>query len=366
MLTHLVVYRTKILREVGGFRLGTEGSQDYDVALRIIEKIPEGNIRHIPRILYHWRAIPGSVALSGSEKPYAHERARQVIGEHLRRKGIDAEIVKANSNIHRVIYKVPENTLTSLILFDHEFPEIKEILETAAGENFELIAMGSSCENIPGIKFIGKEVTLAASLNRTIREAKGEVLIFLDRKVRPAGKGWLRELASHALRNQIGVAGGKILNPDKTVRNAGIVFGVGPTKLGFAHRGISAAAWGYFFRAAVINNFSAVCGAFAVRRENLGAGFDADNFPNGLFEVDLCLRLMEKGYRNVFTPYAEFIQTAESPTEKILKDNLPELQRFKDKWSEVLKKDPFYNPNLSLAGENFMFELREQIKHDEI
>lgn len=360
LITHLSAYRTKVLREIDGFRPGTEGSQDYDLALRVTEQIPVEHIKHIPRVLYHWRAIEGSVALEPEEKPYAHARAKQAIREYFQRQGITANVTKGYSHLHRAVYEIPENTIVSIILFGDNIPAIENFPAMPGAGKVEIILIGREAKKTGRAAFIKARETVAESLNQAAAEARGEVLIFLDANVRPLNEIWLMELTRHALQKEIGAAGGKILNTDATIRNAGIILGM-QGAIGFAHQGFPADVTGNFLRAMVINNFSAVSGAFAVRREIFGGGFDAKNFPNGLFEIDFCLRLREQGLRNVFTPYAEFLQTAESPTEKVLRRGSAEVLYFKEKWKNILERDPYYNPNFSLAGETFSIALSPRI-----
>lgn len=363
LITHLSAYKTEILRKIGGFRLGTEGSQDYDLALRVTEEISAENIRHIPRVLYHWRAIQGSVALNAGEKPYAHNRAKQAIQEHFEREKIKAKVTDGYLYLHRAVYEIPENTFVSIVLFAENSARIEKILAENNDEKIEIIAIGKAVKKTLPVKFVKARKTIAESLNRAAAEAKGDVLIFLDADVKPLNKNWLKELASLALQKEIGAVGGKILNADATIRNAGIILGARGA-IGFAHRGYPADALGNFLRLALINNFSAVAGAFAARRELFEklCGFDSEKFPNGLFEIDFCLRLLrEQDLRNVFTPYAEFLQTTESPTEKVLRMKSAEVSRFKEKWKGVLEKDPFYNPNFSLDDETFSIQIQPRI-----
>lgn len=359
LITHLSVYRTSVLRKIGGFRLGTEGSQDYDLALRVIEQIPETHIRHIPHILYHWRAIRGSVAFAADEKPYAHERARQVIGEHFARRGIKALVTKGFYTLHRAIYELPKDTFVSLILLADNNAEllrqtIERILRITDYENFELIVVGAKSQNQSTdekVKFVKSELKTPASLlNFAAQKTKGEVLIFLENGMLPVSNEWLKELASHALRCKIGAAGAKLVYKDETIRHGGIIV-KGNDAIAFAHRDLPKEDGGNFARAQVINNFSAVSGVIAVRRQVLEEieGFDEENFADGLYDIDFCLRLRETTYRVVWTPYAQFVQMQDSATEKILaRRNAPEFMFFKKKWSRLVENDPFYNPNFSL------------------
>jgi O-antigen biosynthesis protein len=318
LITHLSAYRTELLRKIGGFRVGIEGSQDYDLALRVIEQIPENQIRHIPKILYHWRAIPGSVALDSDEKSYAHERARIAIRDHFKRTGIKAKVTNGWKILHRVIYDLPEN-----ITFD----------------------------------VISPKNSTAREMNVSAKNSKCDVLIFVEAGIKAVDSEAFTELVGFAMQPNVGAVGGKILNKNRTVRNAGVLFGTTEI-IGFANRGLPITHTGIFARNVVVNNFSAVSGVLAVRRElfeKLG-GFDSENFENGLFDLDLCLRLRAEKYRIVSTPYAEFIQKGETATEKIVSEKTArEFILFKQKYAEIIERDEFFNPNL--ATERFEIKL---------
>ncbi len=311
MITHLSAYDTKLLKDIGGFREGLEGSQDYDLALRVIEKIDENQIRHIPRILYHWRAIATSVASGGAAKPYAYEKARQALREHFDRTNIQAEVSTAVNDLNRVSYKVDSEVSISVI---------------SAGEG-------------------ARSAETAAELNEAARTATGDILIFLDASLEPVSENWKNELASFAQRPEIGAVGGKIVTQHGAIEHSGYVL-TEENIIANAHKGYLNDDPGYFFRAGLIGNYSAVSArCFAIGRElflKIG-GFDAENLSSRYFDADLCLRLMQLGFRIVYTPYAEFIETSAFP---ITEDDEQRIY-FEKKWSEFLRHDPFYNQNLS-------------------
>lgn len=323
LITHLSAYKTELLKEIGGFRLGSEGSQDYDLAFRVIEQIDESQIRHIPHILYHWRAVRGSLALDLNEKPYAHERARDVIRQHFQRIGLNAKVEEGYSPLHRVVY----NSQPS-------YEIIKPINPTAT------------------------------SFNSLAKNSQSDVLVFVDASIKTTQEESLLELVKIASQKNIGAVGGKILDKTGLVQNGGII--LEPTKLVvFAHRGFSDLSTGGFIRAQVINNFSAVSGVLAIKRELFEKvnGFDEKNFNQGLYEIDLCLRLWEMGLRIVFTPYAKFIQEESSALENILKtDDSKEIPFFKEKWQSWVKRDRFYNENLSFENGGFGIQIPPRIK----
>jgi GT2 family glycosyltransferase len=333
LITHLSAYRTDLLKKIGGFRLGFEGSQDYDLALRVIENIGEDQIRHIPKILYHWRAISGSVALDANEKPYAHERARAAIREHFERTGVSAEVMQGYNTLHRVRYDLPANIKISVITnADIQLPGNFEVMRTEV--------TGSS----------------AARFNAAAKKASGDILIFLEDDIEPKSDDWWRELAGQLTQEKIGVAGARIDYSNKLVHHAGIIPGINGS-VGFAHRGMPVRTPGNMLRVQVVSNFSAVSGAcLATRRDVFEsvAGFDEANFPDGLYDVDYCLRLREKGLRIVMTPYANLVMDAQSNTEKTIEHpDAAELKCFKQKWAGVIERDPYYNPNLTRNKEDF-------------
>lgn len=332
MVTHLSCYRTELLRAIGGFRLGLEGSQDYDLALRVIERISPQEIRHIPRILYHWRAVETSVAASRGAKPYAFEKARVAIADHLKRKGVEADVIEAADGLNRVRYP-HTRAETSLIAVGEE-------------AHFDI----ESCETI----YVAGSNQLAKDLNSACERATGDVIIFVDRHLAPHTNDWLAELASFALQKEIGAVGCKILRKDGAVDETGLILG-GDGVVRQAHHGYPEDANGYFFRAGLIGNYSAVSWrALAMRKEvfeSLG-GFRADKFPNCLFDVDLCLRLWQKGLRVVYTPYVVMQNTREWRRE-ISSREAAQLQKM---WPLETAHDPFYNRNLSMDDAAFDIE----------
>jgi glycosyltransferase involved in cell wall biosynthesis len=347
LVTHLSAYRTELIKKIGGFRVGFEGSQDYDLALRVTEQIPTSAIRHIPKILYHWRTISGSVALDPNEKPYAHDRARKALSEHFERKGISATVTKGYSVLHRINYDLPEEVKVSFI-FGGDEAAAKSILKNAGHGNVEIVLIDAG----PG--------SHAERLNVAAKKATGEILLFFKAGITDGCENWLREMASLALQKEIGAVGAKFLYKEGTIHHGGTILGINGSA-GLAHRGLPKDFQGNILRAQVVNNFSAVLGVcMATRRELFieSGGFDKENFANGLYDADYCLRLGERGYRTTWTPYAEFIMDEKSATEEVL-DNKDsnEVKAFREKWERVIKNDPYYNPNLTREKEDFSIRL---------
>ncbi len=347
LVTHLSAYRTELLKNNDGFRTGFEGSQDYDLALRITEQIPAAAIRHIPKILYHWRAISGSVALDPEEKPYAHDRAKKALSEHFARKGISATVTKGYSVLHRINYDLPEEVKVSLI-----FGGGTEKMEKAAGT----ILKKAGHKNVELIPINTDPDSDAERLNAAAKKATGDVLLFFEDGIEAATENWLREMASLALQKEIGAVGAKLLYRNGLIHHGGIVLGI-KGSAGFAHRGLPGWFAENLLRAQVVNNFSAVSGSCMATRRDLfeeSGGFDAAHFANGLFDVDYCLRLGERGYRITWTPYAEFFIDEKTATETAVENkDSKEVKAFQRKWAGVIENDPYYNPNLTREREDF-------------
>ncbi len=387
LVTHLSVYKTSILRKIGGFRIGLEGSQDYDLALRAVEQIPENCIRHIPKILYHWRAIKGSVALSNDEKPYAHERAREALRAHFERAGKSVTVSRSVYNLHRVEYELPAPApkVNLIIAADEDFQTAYETIKIF-GENTEYpnleitVVAGSeklkteletahlkartsaSAKAAQTLKFVVCEKeNEAEKYNFAVAETSGAILCFADANLKPAAKRWLTEMASFAHQTEIGAVGAKLLYADETILHGGLILGANGI-IGVAHHCFPRSDDGNFVRAQLVNNFSAVSiSCLAVRREVFESvsGFDAGNFPNKLYDADFCLRIQrEKNYRIAFTPYAELIKTDTKRRLNLEKDSTTdEKNNFMQKWRETVERDPFYNPNLSKKDASFSIEI---------
>jgi len=298
-VTHLSVYRRSVLERVGGFRGGFDGSQDYDLVLRVTEQTDR--IGHVPHVLYTWRMTPGSAAGEADAKPYAFEAAKRALGEAVERRAVAAEV--ADGRV-RGSYRVRRNVPAGLAL---------RVLEIAA-------------EDTP------------ASINAAAADSGGDVLVFVEEGLEPADADWLDGLVEHVQRQEVGAAGGRILAPDGTMEHEGIVLGLSGSAGATDCRG-------YFGLGEYTRNVSAVGGGcLATRRkvfEELG-GFDT-SYARSFGDVDYCLRARHAGYWIVYTPYAVLHRTHERPPV-----NGADEQTFRRRWIPAALPDPFYNPNFSL------------------
>ena len=355
LFTHLIVYRTSSIKACG-FRSEFDGSQDYDLALRAIDKVAAENIRHIPRILYHWRAVPGSVALDADEKSYAHDRARWAITENLRNKGIAGTAERGISETHRIKYALPDpKPMVSIVVVDvnSDLGDLRQTLSNELGDYPHEIILVTDSEDE---RFSDKTIQIPrsghgilADMNAGAAAAIGSVLLFLDDTTVAASRDSFIEMIGLAIQPETGSVGAKVLYPDKTVKFAGFVIGY-RGGIGRVHHNLPSSRLGHSYRLAVIQNVSAVsAGGLMIRRsvfESVG-GFGSDSLPNNYGDIDLCCRLLQHGYRNIWTPWAEIVQAGKPNPEAIA-----ELEQLKLRCPDIFKNDPYYNPNLSLETED--------------
>jgi glycosyltransferase involved in cell wall biosynthesis len=387
-LAHLGVYRTSVVRSVGGFRVGFEGSQDYDLALRVIEQIPKDHIRHVPFVLYHWRAIEGSVALNPEGKPYAHEAARRAIRSHFRRVGINASVTPGLGHFHQAIYHLPERfPLVSVVIPTRDSVDLlrgitSDVLERTEYQPLELIVVDNQSkepqtlsylrelQNLKRVRVIGFDApfNFSALNNFGVRHSGGEVIAFLNNDLRVISPEWLKEMVSLALRSDVGAVGAKLYYPNDTIQHAGIIIGMTGCA-GHPYKHLPKESLGYFGRLHLVQNFSAVTAACMVMRravfEEVG-GFDQVNLPIAYNDVDLCLRIRSRGYRILWTPHAELyhVESAsrgyEDTPEKQARLEL-DTQVILSRWSERFLPDPCYSPNLSLDAPGFSLALPPRV-----
>ena len=381
MISHLGVYRRSLVADVGGFRVGYEGSQDYDLALRIIERLQPDQIRHIPYVLYHWRSIRGSTALAASEKGYAQGAARRSLQDHFDRRGVHAQVVAAQdgSQFHRVKYALPaERPLVSLVIPTRDKVDllqmcVQSILTRTDYPNIEIVIVDNQSTEarthayFATIKQDGRVRVLtydepfnfSAINNFGVHAARGAVIGFLNNDIEAIDGSWLGEMVSHVLRPEVGVVGAMLYYPDDTIQHAGVVLGVYGVA-GHVFKQQPRGSPGYFGRATLLQGYSAVTAACCLVRREVFEEVTGLNeaFAVAFNDIDFCLRVRARGYRNIWTPYAELYHH-ESATRgsDLTPENrdrfMREIELMQALWGDALQNDPAYSPNLSLAAHDF-------------
>lgn len=379
--SHLTAYRTATLRAVGGFRIGFEGSQDWDLALRVVERIQPAQIHHIPRILYHWRAVEGSTAMHLQEKDYATLAARKALEEHFSRVGEKATLRLVRGGHWHVQRPRPEPApLVTLVIPTRNrrellIPCVESILAKTAYPNFEILIADNDSDDPELLAFYDRMTAkgrltvlpcpgpfnFSAINNRAVQHARGEILGLLNNDLEVMHPEWLDEMISHAVRPSIGCVGAKLYYPDFRLQHAGVITGLGGVA-GHAFKNFSRDEPGTpQFRPHLVHNVSAVTAACLVIRKTVfvqAGGFEEHGLKVAFNDVDFCLRVEALGYHNVFTPFAELLHH-ESASRGL--ENTPgkirrfqsEIEFIKARWGDRLLSDPAYNPNLTLDSEDF-------------
>jgi glycosyltransferase involved in cell wall biosynthesis/phage shock protein A len=386
--SHLSTYRTILVREVGGFRRGFEGSQDWDLALRVIERTTSARIVHIPKVLYHWRAIPGSTAMELAEKNYPVEAARRALSEHFSRLGETVDLVPVPGDHWRVRRPVPAPApLVSLVIPTRNHLKflrrcVDSILDKTTYPNFEVLIVDNGSDDPDALAYLATleggthpllrphhtarvlryaaPFNFSAINNFAVRQAAGEIVGLLNNDLEVITPDWLDEMASQAVRPAIGCVGAMLYYPNDTIQHAGCVLGLGGVA-GHAFRDFPRGTEGKFNRARLVQNYTAVTAACLLVRkavyEAVG-GLDERDLSVAFNDIDFCLKVHAAGYRNLWTPFAEFYhyesasRGSDDTPEKAERFRL-EVETMLRRWGPAFQRDPAYNPNLTLEHTDF-------------
>jgi len=384
-LNHLTVYRTENIRRYGGWDPDIIGSQDYDMSLRIIEGIREDQIRHIPKVLYHWRAIEGSTALSTGEKPVCFINAIKVLERHAERMKLPAHVVPLDDiGYTRFLFSVPDPApLVTLIIPTRDRVDllsacIESIFSKTTYQNYEILILDNESLESRTIGYfqelqarsnvrivpIDGAYNYSAFHNTAVPQARGSIIGLINNDIEVITPEWLTEMVSWAVQPHIGCVGAKLYYADDTIQHAGVIIGMGGVA-GHAHKHRSRADNGYFGNLRLVQNMSAVTAACMLFRKHIYdevGGMDDVHLPVAFNDVDFCLKVREAGYKCVWTPFAELYHH-ESKTRGY--EDTPEKQAraarevsaIKQRWGEKLKSDPFYSRNLSLWDEKSSYTI---------
>ena len=371
-ICHFVVARTKVVKEVGGFTLGTEGAQDYDLVLKITERT--NKVFHISKVLYHWRMVSGSTAIDVRNKKYAEDNGEKVIESALERRGEVASVEKDTaSTYYRVIYALKEEPMVSILVPVRDHAEVtekclKSIYEKTTYRNYEVILIDNGSTEDGMRELIGRyekqhknfrvltediEFNYAKLNNLAEKEAKGECLVLLNNDTEVITPEWLGIMVGYAMRPLVGAVGAKLLYPDETVQHVGVVLGLGGVA---SHVYLNAGRHdlGAYGRMRVPYNYSAVtaaCLCVAKRKFEEVGGLD-ENLKVAYNDVDFCLKLLSAGYYNVELPMVELYhfesksRGSDLAKDKIERFNAEQKYMWK-KWGDTLEHDRFYNANFS-------------------
>jgi GT2 family glycosyltransferase/2-polyprenyl-3-methyl-5-hydroxy-6-metoxy-1,4-benzoquinol methylase len=374
---HLFVARREIVEELGGFRVGFEGSQDWDLVLRVTERLDTGAIHHIPHILYHWRAHSASTATSGSAKPYAAQAGLRAVEEHLIRTGQRGSVTwSPATGRNRVRWHAGDDRpLVSIIIPTRDGASlircVNSVRRQTEYDNYEFLVVDNGSRTAPTLDFFRahedwmtvirdeRPFNYSALHNSAVQHARGDLLLLLNDDVEVMGGDWLEEMVTQVMRPRVGIVGAKLDYPNGSIQHAGVTLGVHGVA-GHLHRGADRFDLGYFGDLALTRQVSAVTGAcMLVRRnvyEELG-GLDAQELAIAFNDIDFCLKAREAGWNVIWTPFAELIH--HESISRGRDDVGPRADEFRrevacmqSRWAHVLRHDPAYNPNLTLLSEH--------------
>jgi GT2 family glycosyltransferase len=378
---HFLVLRTSLCRELGGFRSETDFSQDMDLVLRASLKTQR--ILHIPRILYHWRTnVYTGDRASDAHRRRALETSRRAVEDYLKAMGASASVVPgAVPSRWRVRYPIPKDqSVRILVPCGGNLTLLKRCLAGLAEKTDFRAYHVSVIDNSQGAAvadFVGSWSTggrrasyvdyrnrpfnFSAMNNMAAKNVQEALLLFLNDDVSMIHAEWLTAMVELASRPEVGAVGAKLLYPDNTIQHAGVVLGIFGIA-GHAFKGAFAEDRIYFDFPHLIRNVSAVTGAcMMVPTKKFWAcgGFDEEAFPISYNDVDLCLKLSQKGYRILYTPHAQLYHHEAVSKRAADKDPRPaETMLLKARWEGAIECDPFYSPNLTLDAEDYSYRKR--------
>ncbi len=377
---HMLVVRKRLFLELGGFRDAFSGAQDYDLMLRLSRRTQ--HVHHIARALYHWRAVEGSSAAVVDAKPYALRAGFRALEDHVaakhgNRAWVEDGLLPGTFRVRRKILGRPRVSL--LILTnnaDLELPGrgrfhmvdnlVDSILRRTSYRNYEIVVVDNSklsAEQLARFRGLGVRVenytaavvpfNYAAKANFALRVCRTEHLVMLNDDMEVINEDWLTSLLELSQDPEVGAVGGRLLHADGTIQHVGCVIGVNN---GAAHvyHSFPGDFVGYNGFTHLIRNYSAVTGAcFATRKSVISqvGGLD-ESFAIDFNDTDLCLKIIESGYRIVYTPYCSLFHF-EGASAKRVTQNSDERRRFVARWARYMENDPHFNPNFSKSRFDF-------------
>ena len=378
-ICHFTAFSKQLLDVVGGFNKEYDGSQDYDLILRLTEKAKK--IVHIPKALYFWRSHKASVASDVSAKPYVVESAKKALKAHIERLGLSGRVEDAIvPTTYKIQYDIVGEPLVSIVIPNKDHTDdlekcLASVYAKSSYKNFEVIVVENNSTEDETFKYYEQAkqkydnlrvivwesgFNYSAINNFAVKEAKGEYVLLLNNDIEVITSDWLEQMLMFAGRKDVGAVGAKLYYDDDTIQHAGVIVGLGGVA-GHSHKGYARENPGYMARASIAQNLSACTAACLMVRRDVydEVGGLEEGYAVAFNDIDFCMKIREAGYLIVFTPFAEFYHYEsksrgdEDTPEKRARFN-SEIFRFQERWGKELKAgDPYYNPNLTLDSEDF-------------
>ena len=379
-ITHFVVVKKELIERCGKLNSEFNGAQDFDFVLRATKEAKE--VVHISKILYHWRVHKSSTANVADAKPYAYEAGKRAVEAHVKRLGKKAQVEDGQDvpGIYKIKYEIEGNPKVSILIPNKDNINllktcIDSILKLTTYKNYEIVVIENNSEKKETLEYYNeisknekvrvinsgiKEFNYSKIINFGVQNVTGEFILQLNNDTKVLNPDWLENMVGYAQNKEIGAVGARLYYEDKTIQHAGIIVGLS----GIAGNGLVNLPYGkhaYFGREAATRNVAAVTGACLLCRRELyeEVGYmDEEKFKVAFNDVDFCLKLLEKGYRNVYNPYVELIHyESKSRGYEYTKEQEErfdnESENFKDKWKKYIYYDPYYNTNFTRKTCNY-------------
>lgn len=369
---HLMVVRRSALDAAGRFRAGYEGAQDYDLVLRLMHLTDR--IHHVPRILYHWRKLPGSTASAGMAKPWAQDAGKLAVEDYVRRMGLEADVLPGGATgLFRVRRRIRGRPLVSIVVptagrlrsvdgktIDLLAAGIRSVITKTSYDHYEFViaadeagvlpstleALDGSTHTVLALRAAGP-FNFSRKVNTAVAAARGEHVVLFNDDLQVIEPEWMTAMLEYSQDRGIGAVGAKLLYPDGRLQHVGMVLGVAGIAAHAFHQHPGTST-GYSSSAVCVRNYSAVTAACLMSRRDVFdrvGGFD-EHFPVDFNDVDYCLRIRNAGYRIVFTPYARLYHY-ESASFGPRTQDAAGADEMRRRWGAVIDEDPYYNPNLT-------------------
>ncbi len=388
-MCHFLVVRKSLGDQVGWIRSGFEGAQDFDFILRCVEKARL--VTHIPKILYHWRAAPQSTASNPDNKPYATQSGILAVNEHSERLNLNwAATTGPGSTAYYLRSRGSRFPSLTIVIPSHNHPEylkrcIRSILDKSTYSQYEILIVENNSDDselfsyydmlrknaqIRIMEFNEQPFNYSRINNAAVETVDSELVLLLNNDTEVITGDWLERMAEHAVRQEVGAIGARLLYADNSLQHAGVFVGIGQTA-GHSHKRYPDDFPAHGWRLAGVQNFSAVTGACMMLRRDVYqamGGLDL-SFLLAFNDIDFCLRLRKAGYLIVWTPLATLYHFEsktrgyEDTPEKVERFNR-EAALFKTRWKDFLTEgDPYYSPWLTLDDESCGWAARPRSLH---
>lgn len=378
---NLAIYRRSLVHQVGGFRPAYESSLAYDLVLRLTEK--SDRVFHLPQVLYH-RRIPTAIATNPACSEM--ESAQRAILDALKRRGELGTVIPGEQGTHIVRYQIRELKPVSVIIPTRDLGNflnrcLESIFAQTTYPNYEVLVIDNGSVEPETHKILAQwkasqpdrfhcavldiPFNYSKINNYAVSKARGDYLLFLNNDTEVLTPDWMSAMVEQAQRPNIGAVGALLLYPDGTIQHAGVIVGLGYAA-GHSHQHAPANSSGYFNQVQTVNNYSAVTAACLMCRRQV---FDAvggfnEELSVAFNDVDFCLKILQKGYRNVYLPHVKLYhyESKSRGLDKTLEQQLrfaKETQYIHSQWQDIVAHDPCYNPHLTRRYEDYRMRLED-------